>query len=359
MNRLLEKYFAAVKNFIPQRSKASSVGMDIGNDSVKLIELIRSADSYQLVHWGIEPIEGNSAAAAVKKILEKFEIQTKSPATAVFGKGTLIRYIDLPRMSLEELKKSFAFESDKHLPFPQNQIFTDCFILDPHGKDKTMSVLVAASKKEIVNERIQLLSQLGLRPNTISINAIAIANVFHTLGLNGEDASLASASPEAKSSAAAVLDMGENVSNLMVLKGHLPCFNRDIFIGGQELDKRIANVLGVNVADAKKIKLDPKDKQETVLGACESILSGLISEIRLSFDYFITEKNSPIAKLYLAGGNANVNGIVNLFAKSLDLPVELWNPILSLKVSPGLSMEELNKNASRLGVALGLALYSE
>src|SRR5262245_35953942 len=119
---MLQNYLSLVKKFLPAKSQEPSVGLDIGSESIKLVELAKTGETYEVLKWAIEQLDGGNPTASIKKILEKNQIEIKTPATAVCGKGTLIRYIDLPRMSLDELKKSFAFEADKYLPFPQDQI---------------------------------------------------------------------------------------------------------------------------------------------------------------------------------------------------------------------------------------------
>src|SRR5690349_11351454 len=178
MNALLQKYLNFVQKFIPQPETKPFVGLDIGTSSCKIVEVIRKADRYQLTHWAIEPIVDGNIKDAVKKIMGKVSDSGRSPAIAVFGKGTLIRFITMPKMSLEELKSSFALEADKYFPFPQDQIYMDCYILDNKGKDNKMSVLIAASKKELVDSRVKSLGELGLHPEQISLNSIAIANAL-------------------------------------------------------------------------------------------------------------------------------------------------------------------------------------
>lgn len=355
MALLLEKYLSVIKHLIPQKAVTPSVGLDIGVHSCKLLEVFPSGDSFEIIRWGIEPIGKDSVETVVSRLFKRLNIQTKDVYTAVSGKGTLIRYIDMPRMAMEELRKSFELESDKYFPFARDQIYTDCYILDQKGKDKQMQVLIAASKKEIINERLQLLTKLGFQPNFISINPIAISNVFNILGqkIPGNDYfNLGS-----KSSSVAILEMGESVSNLIILVDNQPRFTRDLFIGGQELTKRMSNVLGISVEEAEKLKVNPGSQIQEVLAACDSVLVNLISEIRLSFDYFTTENNAPISKLFLTGGASLLEGLRDLFSKNLDIPVERWDPIASLKIASGLSVEDIRKNSSYLGVALGLALY--
>ena len=354
MHPLLEKYLQAVKDILPQNTPTPSVGLDIGMESCKAVELIKKGDSFEILRWAVETVENENLEGAVRKICGRLNITSKAPYTAVSGKGTLIRFIDMPRMSVEDLKKSFDIESDRYFPFPKEQIYTNCYILDQESQDKQMSVLVAAAKKDIIQERMKLLSSLGLPCSFIGVNSIAVANVFHTFG---KMMPRGNPSKERPSGAAAVLDMGETASNLMVMVGHRPRFNRDIFVGGRDLTKRVSNLLGMGLPEAKALKTQPADRLNEILNACDSVLMNLVSEVRFSFDYFTTEYNMPIARLFLSGGASLLQGVPELFSKNLDIPVERWNPIQYLKLAPGVSEQEIQKHSGLLGVALGLALY--
>ncbi len=351
INQVLDRCLPIIKRFIPERNISPSVGLDIGIGSCKLIELVKSSSSYELLTCAIKPMEKGDVPGTIKKILAHLKVPTKSLFTAVFGKGTLIRYIDMPRMSLEELKKSFLVEADKYFPFPKDQIYMDCYILDPNGSDKKMSVLVAVTKKEIIDERIKLLTDLGLQTNFIGINSVALANAFNVLSVSRNASTLN------ESSVIAILDLGDAVSHLMILINHLPRFNRDIFVGGRHLTQEISSGLGVSLQEAEVLKCQPGNRAQEILNACESNLTNLVSNLRLSFDYFITEKNIQISKLLLTGGASLFEGLDGFLAKNLEMPVEKWDPIPSLKLTPDISIEELRKNACKLGVALGLALY--
>ena len=347
LNQALDRCLPIIKKFIPEKSVSPSVGLDIGIGSCKLVELMKSSNSYELLTWTVEPMKGD-VPGTIKKVLTHLKVPTKSLFTAVFGKGTLIRYIDMPRMSLEELRQSFLVEADKYFPFPKDQLYMDCYILDPTGSDKKMSVLVAVAKKEIIDERIKLLSDLGLQTNFIGINSVALANAFNVLNVAQQSDS---------SSVIAILDLGDAVSHLMILINHLPRFNRDIFVGGRHLTQEISSALGVNLQEAEALKCKPGNRAIEVLNACESNLMNLVSNLKLSFDYFITEKNTQISKLLLTGGAASLEGLDGFLAKNLEMTVEKWDPIPSLKIPSSIAMEELKKNAGKLGVALGLALY--
>src|SRR3989338_4351607 len=237
LKQFTDKYFSFVKTFIPEkRINKPSVGLDIGTSFCKAIEIMPTDSSYTILNWLIEPVDARGPADAIKKILGKLSIETKNIATAVGGQGTLIRFIEMPKMPLGDAKKSFALEADKYFPFAKEQIYTDCFIVDSNSQESKMSLLVAAAKRDIIDKRIKLLSEVGLQTDFIGINSLAIANVFNVLSpvipkpLPPTDA--------AKASAIAILDIGNSVTSLIILKDGFPRFTRDIFVGGRELNER-------------------------------------------------------------------------------------------------------------------------
>ncbi|MBI5415786.1 MAG: type IV pilus assembly protein PilM [Candidatus Omnitrophica bacterium] len=349
MSNILEQYFNLVKRFIPAKTEGSSVGLDIGNADCKFVQIQKKGNAFELLNWGIEPVVQDNVEASLRKVLDRFESPYADVCTAVAGRGTLIRYISMPRMSVDDLRNSFAIEADKYFPFAQEQIYTDCFILDPQGKDKSMSVMAAAVKKELVDQRVQLLTRLGIQTDFIGINPVALANGVHVLGTGV-------AGPEEP--VMALFDMGESVSNLTIMVDKLPRFTRDIFIGGRDYTKMISNVLGVNAQEAEKLKRHPADKSEQIVNACEPAVMNMVQEIKLSFDYFTTERNHEIKRMLLTGGGSMLNGIEAVLAKAFDIKVDRWDPLGFLQLSPALSTdEELRQQSIRLGVAVGLALY--
>ena len=355
MSKLLEKYLSVVKEILPQKTHMSSVGIDLGAYSFKAVELNQKGDTVEIANWLIEDIGPAGMGEALKKIIEKLKLDNKGINIAIAGQGTLIRHIDMPQMSLTDLKKSFEIEADKYFPFSNDQIFTDCFILSPKGKENMMSVLVAAAKKEIINHRLSLFSSVGLQPQLISMNAVALANAFNTFArLDLLKRNIPK--DQAPLQATAVLDMGESICTLIILKGDLLWFTRDIFIGGRDLTKRISNTLDIGIPEAEKIKCQQGEKSSAIASACESILMNLISEIRLSFDYFVEENNMQISKLYLTGGSSLFEGVTDFFRKIIDVPVEMWNLTPLVRTPEGISREAASRNIVKLGVALGLAL---
>lgn len=347
--KILQKYFDFIRRLIFKETEENSVGLDIGAGECKLVEIQKVGDSFKLLNWAVEPVLANDLASAIKKILAYLKTPCKAPYTAVFGKGTLIRYVDITRMNINDLRQAFTMEADKYFPFPSDQIYTDCFILDNNVKGKLMPVMAVAAKKTIIDARVKLLTDLGVGVNFVGVNPIALANVLNVLGFK-EDVNT--------TSAIALLDLGESISNLTILVDRLPRFSRDIFIGGRDFTNRIANALGVSFEEAEKIKRVPGERLQEMARACESAVMNIIQELKFSFAYFATEKNCEISKLLLTGGGSMLEGITNIFEKNLEIKTLKWDPFEKIIIDSNIPNGNPDKKTLKLGVALGLALYS-
>jgi len=348
MHPILRSYFNFIKKLVPSKPDQTIVGLDIGTNECRLVEIIDDEEKLKLVNYAVVPIESASGIdEAVKKITSQITTPRTSLCTAIFGKGTLIRYIDMPRMSSSDLKNSFSLEADKYFPFPQDQIYTDCYVLDPDEKNNHMQVMAAASKKELIDQRIQMLDSIGYKTDFVSINSIALVNAMEALGFEGDS----------DKAAVAILDIGDSVSSLNIVINKLPRFTRDIFVGKKDFVKRIGNAMGISEADSEKILSAPGDKKEEVLAACESSVNNMLQEIRLSFDYFSTEKNAEVGSLLITGPGSTLPGIVDFVKNNLDIKVGIWDPIKFMTLASDISEEEVNKISVKFGVAIGLALY--
>jgi len=346
VKEIFNAYLAGVDRLIARRPNGPVVGIDIDTSAVKAAVISAAGGNLELTAWAIERIEGGDVKEALTKVLTRVKFSNEVPVTAVSGKGTLIRYIDLPRMPIEDLRRSFVYDMDKYFPFDPQSIYTDCFILERKTKDKRMPVLVAAVKKEMVDDRIGLFKEAGVELAQVTINSIAIANAFERLGpplLAGGNAK-------------AVLDVGGSVCNLLVIKDMSPWFTRDIFVGSQEIITQIANVLGVDTAAAEKLKCDPGERAAEVVSSCEAAVSNLVSEIRLSLDYFMTEKNVQIDEFFLLGGGSLLKGIESVFEKNLGIPVKTWDPLANIHLGPAIAASDIRAFSSQMGVAVGLGL---
>ncbi|MEI6438112.1 MAG: type IV pilus assembly protein PilM [Candidatus Omnitrophota bacterium] len=358
MASFVDGYIKLIKRFFPLNRQSSSIGLDVGLAAVRSVEITSKNGVFELVRWGIEPLAANddkAAAVALGKTATALGPQAGSrPVVAsVGGKGTLVRYVDMPRMSTSELRRAFEIESDKYFPFPKDTVYTDCHILDTTDNNRKMAVLVSAVKKDLVDGRMKLLKDAGMDPATVTLASVAMANAFAVFPPEGV-APVDGKSREFKASA--VLDIGETCTNLMIIFAGLPRFNRDVFIGTQEIYKRVSNLLGVPPQEVPALLQPGMTLTELAQKGVDAVMANLIAEIRLSFEYFVTEKNLAVTRIFLAGEGAQVPGVEKAFKDGMDIPVSVWNPLDKMPRSATAASEGLKAAGPRLVTALGLAL---
>ena len=347
-----DNYFKFIRKMIPEKKLGTAIGLDIGTQECRMVEISSKGHSYELMQWAVEPIQGE-LSSVIRKVLPQTQAPVKNFYTSVFGKGTLIRYLQMPRMSRQDLKNSFTLEADKYFPFPSDQIYTDCCILEEFRQKNTMLVMAVAVRRELIDQYLKLLMDLGACPSAIGINAASLANVVQVLGWSQE----ASAPAVSEKTGTALLEMEDNVSNLTVYLDNIPRLTRDIFLGTADLTKKISNTLGMSLEEAERLQQNPQERLEEILTACEGTIRNFIQELRLSFDYFSTEHQGDVQQIFLTVNGAFFQRVMEEFSKELEIKVATWNPVSSLSVNPRVDLDDLQKNTHKLGVALGSALY--
>lgn len=214
-----------------------------------------------------------------------------------------------------------------------------------------MSVLAAAAKKDVVDPRAKACKDAGIDLDGVGLASVGVANVFDMFPpkmfmKDHKDSGIR---------AVAVLDIGEAGANLMVMAQGIPRFSRDIYIGTGEIIKRLANSTGVPYAETRAALFLGETPSEIVSKTIEAVLTNLASEVALSFDYFVTEKNMTIAGMCLIGEGVGLKGVEAFMAGKFDIPLVMWDPLSQVALAP--SAVSLEEGESRKYItALGMAL---
>ncbi|MFA5411582.1 MAG: type IV pilus assembly protein PilM [Candidatus Omnitrophota bacterium] len=322
-----------------------SLGLDIGSSAIKAVKLELLKESTELHAFNLEPA-ANDLEPVLKKILQSHDGRRVN--ISVSGLAAIIRYINFPKMKEEELKQALSFEAQKYIPFSLAEVNIDSYILKEDLPDNKMLVMLAAAKKEVINQRLKLLDGIGVKVNVIDIDSLALVNAFN---FNyAEEESL-------KNKAVALLNMGAAFSNLNILEAGIPRLSRDIRIAGNTLTQKIADILAVEFKAAEDLKLNPdKERMDKVATALESALSFLAVELRTSFDYYESQSASTVSKIFLSGGGSSLAGVKDTLANLLGIEVEFWDPIKKISPVKDADAGKIKQISAQLAVAVGLAL---
>lgn len=323
----------------------SCVGLNMGFSSFKAVKLHLSKDAAELTDYRVINNQLDMEET-LKKATQ--ELGVKSVNFSLSGQQALIRYIDFPRMSQQELKQALKFEVQKHLPFSAAEVNFDAFILRNNLPDNKMKVLLAAVKKELLDQRLKLLRSAGVEVGIVEIDSLSLANAFNFNYLDD---------PNVKSKAVALLNIGSALSNLNIVEDGMPALSRDIPLGGNNLTQKIAEVFGTDFKEAEVIKLNPQkhpaDKMNTALDA---VLSRLAHEVRSSFDYFESRSVVSVERIYVSGGASMFSGFNQLLMGHLGIPVDTWDCFKKIGIASGQDAPKIKALAGQLAVAAGLAL---
>lgn len=319
-----------------------SIGFDIGTSVIKVVKLKFSKEDIELCSFELEPLPLNLSADSLSSYKCGVNI-------AVSGPSTIIRYLNFPKMSNDELKKALKFEAQKHIPFSIDEVNLDSHILREDLPDNKMLVLLAAVKKEFINKRLKMVRDAGINVNMVDIDSISLINAFNFNYSPNEG------NPKTKT--IALLNIETTLSNLNILEGRFPCLSRDIQIGGNNFTQKIADILGIDFKSAEGLKCHPdKERADKMAVAIESVLSNLALEIRASFDYYENQSASSVAKIFLSGEGSLFTGLKDMLANLLGIEVLYWDPLRQINLAEGIDSERLRALSSQLAIAVGLAL---
>lgn len=336
------------------------VGLDIGSSSIKAVELKNTKAGYELVSFGLEPLAQDTVvdgaimdaplvAGAIGTIFDRQQIRSRSVATAVSGHSVIVKRVTLPLMSEEELYDRIQSEASQHIPFDISDVNLDHQILE--SGDSQMDVLLVAVKKDKILNYTNVLAQAGKTPTVVDIDAFALQNCYE-LNYNPDPGQTV-----------ALLNIGASVMNIIIVRGGVPLFTRDVSVGGNQYTDALQKDLDLSFEDAEKLKKGeplPGVNEEHRGTLLRSVSDILILEIQKTFDFFrATASGENIQRIYLAGGTARVSGVVDLLREEFGLPVEELYPFRKIVINPGRhSEDQVRELAPRLAVAVGLALRS-
>ena len=338
-------------------------GLDIGSSAIKVVQLKEKKSGYALEKFGIKPLapemivdgtvmDATSVGGVIKELLAEQKIKLRDVAISISGHSVIVKKINLPAMTEDELEESIKWEAEQYIPFDINDVNIDFHILGTvEGQDGQphMNVLLVAAKKDKLNEYTSLVADAGLNPRVVDVDSFAIENMY---GMNygvqeGE--------------VVALVNIGASVMNINILKNTMSSFTRDISIGGNRYTETIQKELNLSYPDAEQAKrLEHPEgvNAESLAAVINAVNTEVAGEVTRSIDYFKTASaQENIDKVVLCGGAARTRGLIALMGERLGVPVELADPFHQVEIDKKtFNVEEVREMAPQAAVGVGLAI---
>jgi type IV pilus assembly protein PilM len=345
------------------RQPSPLIGVDISASSVKVVELSRSrTGELVLERCAMEPLEkgwvtdGNiekfdEVADALRRVVRKSGTKTKSAALALPASAVITKRILLPAgLSDDEMEIQVESEANQYIPFSLDEVSLDYCVIGPSQTSTgDAEVLIAASRKEKVQDRQGLAEAAGLKPVIVDIESYASRMAADRLIKMMPD--------EGQDKLIAVVEIGSTTTAMQVILNGDVIYERDQAFGGGQLTQMIARQYGFSIeeAETKKRAGDlPEDYESAVLPQFRMNLS---QEIVRALQFFFTSTpNSRVDNILLAGGTAGVSGPLDAVQEVSGFPSLVANPFNGMTIGSNVRANKLNRESASYLTATGLAL---
>jgi len=344
------------------------VGVDISSTAIKLLELNRvgkGGKSYRVETYAVEPLPANvvedknikdveAVGEAMLRAVKRSRIRADRAAVAVAGAAVITKVIQMPTgLSDSELEAAIEVEAGQYIPYPMDEVSLDFEVLGPseNNPEDEVDVLLAASKNDIVEDRVAVVEMAGLKAKVVDIEMFALENAFTLLAQND---------PEIDSNdIIALVDVGATITSFSVLNELKIVYTREQPFGGNQLTEQIQHRYGLSYEEAsmaKRLGQLPEDYETELLEPFKEAMAQEISRA-IQF-YYASSTSGNIAHTVIAGGCASIPGIVEQITNKIGGHVTLANPFASMSVSSKVNKKGLMNDAPALMIACGLALRS-
>jgi type IV pilus assembly protein PilM len=245
-----------------------------------------------------------------------------------------------------QARELMRWEAEQHVPFDMESVELDFQILDPDADGLEMNVLLVAAKRELIDSKVRLLTDVGLQPAIVDVDAFALHNAFE---LNH---------PDAMQGMVALVNIGHDVTNINILEEGVPVLTRDLTLGTRHFREGLQRERGLGIEESDKL-LQGFDRSPHLDAVLETRGSEIATGIERAVAFLAsnTRGGATVRATYTCGGGARIPGLTEALAARLRIEVQQANPLAALAVRDG-AMEGLvtDEVSALLMLPIGLAL---
>ncbi len=337
--------------------KKTSVGLDIGSGIIKLVVIDHGGSEAELTKVATTEVAADAivegevmdpglVSEAIRGLFEAAGVKRKSVVTAVGGRDVIVKKIQMDRMKEADAREVIRWEAEQHVPFDMANVELDFQILDPDAEGLQMNVLLVAAKRELVESRVGLLTEAGLDPSVIDVDAFAIHNAFE---LNH---------PDAMQGVVGLVNIGHEVTNVNILEDGIPVLTRDLSVGTRRFREDLQREKGLASEEAEKV-IQGSSQHADLAGYVSARGEEIATGVERAAAFLATASRSAggLSRVYTTGGGARIPGLNDVLGARLKVPIELANPVQRLRVRDDVfETVPVDEVAPLLMLAVGLAL---
>jgi type IV pilus assembly protein PilM len=349
-------------NGATRKKRTQMMVVDLGGRTTKAIVLERRGEVLALTRFALldapiyeKKISVELLAEHLRAVAQALGSQTKVITLAIGLDDTVVRQVELPQIPVDEMRMVLKNNTKGYLQQDMPNHIFDCHIFPPRasgnksgdapkaGVIPKLKVLVAGMKQQLLSDLQAAIRDAGLIPDHIVPGLIGPVNAFEVV------------LPEAfANESIALVDIGYKHSSVCVVDRGELVLSRVVNIGGDKLTAGLAEAMNITYAEAEGIKVGMAPEVQSTL---ETQVQPLGRELRASLDFFEHQQDRPIAQVYVTGGSARSEMILQMLHAELIAECKTWNPTTCVQLAlPGQQAVEIEQVGSQMSVAIGVAL---
>lgn len=330
---------------------------------IRLVELGRGRDGrLVLERCAFEPLDRewvvdgtienfDQVAEALRRVVKKSGSRTRLAAMALPASAVITRKIVLPAGLPEaELETQVEVEANQYIPFSLDEVSLDFCVIGPAPSGSAeVEVLIAASRREKVQDRQGLAEAAGLRPAIMDVESfaarLAAGRLIDSLSTGRADPLVA------------LFEIGDSTTSLQVLKAGEVAYEREQAVGSFQLIQQIVRQYGYAGGEAEQRLRSgelPDDFDSHVL---RPFIDSLAQDLARALQFFFTSTpHNRVDHLLLAGSAASLPGLSAAVSAHSSFPSSLADPFQGMQIAPTVRERRLEREAPAYLTACGLAM---
>ncbi|HSC93533.1 MAG TPA: pilus assembly protein PilM [Burkholderiales bacterium] len=338
------------------------IGADISSSAIKMVEIGEAGKGiYRVERYAIEPlpkdsvVEGNinnldAVSDALKRCHKRLGSNIKNLALALPNAAVISKKIMVPAGQTEDdLELQVETEANQYIPFALDEVNLDFQVVGPAPNSEDIEVLIAASRKEKIIDRLAVAESAGLKATVMDVDMFAAQTAFELIESQFPD--------RGKDQNIAVVDVGSSIMAVNVLRNDQSIYMREQPFGGNQLTQEIQNKFGLSPEEAEAAKRAgglPENYESDVL---QPFMDMMGLEVARALQFFFTStQHNQIHYVVLSGGCAAIPGADETVGKRVQVNTIVANPFVNMQLSSKIRPRSLTQDAPSLMVACGLAM---
>ncbi|MCK4401402.1 type IV pilus assembly protein PilM [bacterium] len=327
----------------------SGVGLDVGGNYIKIVELVQTSQGIELKNANIVRIntkdgrskEENIVSALTEAVAPFKKFEKSQLVVSMPGRSVIIRHFNVPSVRASRIKQIIKYEAQQQVPFPLEEVIWDYQILKDDDKTiQEINVALVAVKSGLINDLLARISSVGIAADLIEATSFAVFDCakFNDVLDNGP---------------IVLIDIGAISTDISVASGEQLVFSRSIHIAGNDITRAIQKERSVGFEDAEKVKFKKED-----INAAVSVLETLSGEIHRSISFYMSQmdRKAEFRKVVLTGQASNLKEIAAFLSNNLKMEVVELNPFSNILISNKKVLDIVSQTPNAWSVAIGSAL---